>query len=812
MNLPKPTSMKYNELISKVERGEIKIPQFQRDFVWDINNSADLLDSIIKGYPIGTFILWKTKERLKMIGALGDIILEQPKEYEMIDYVLDGQQRITSLFIALKGIIIGKTDYSKIYVNLNNNGDDERIIITEVDELEDRTYIEFSKLLNHSLVELLHTYSEEKLTLIEQYKKNIENYDFSIIEVENTPIEVATDIFTRINRGGKALSVFEIMCAKIFDVNLNFDLNEKFEELLNDLAAIDFETIPPSLPLQLISLILEDNCKGKTILSLKKEKVIEIWDDAVKAIKSSIDYVRATFSVPSSKLLPYDVLLIPIAYYFYKNDYQHPIGDHNKYLMDMFWRYSLMQRYNNATDSKLSKDIQTINNIINKNEYKPSVIIELSESMFKENGSFRLSSSFTKAMICFYIKKSPKRLDNNDSNVIVNNKQLLKGNGKNYHHFFPKAFMKKKNVDSAIVDNIINIIIVDDYTNKYKIKDKAPSIYIKELEKENDKIGLALASHYIGNMDEFGISNDDYTKFYTKRAQWIIDELNDMMCLESNVDLDEDYDSEEAIDATSTESYIHLWKKVKENIENRNIESLKIQQLSKSRIQVIPLYTNKVQLRFVASTKNEYLACELLIKDDLYYSKILNQKKEFEDLVSQKDLLWSDLEEKSKKIIIEYTKKLNLYNVKEHEKLASWLVDVGTALKITVELFLEDIISERGIAPDEVEEKIKVYCRGKNIEGVGIYLGKRVGFELLPGSTVRLSNKTYGSVQKKREELLKVGVIKKLTEAKGEFVKSYLCSTPSQAADIILGGSNNGWTVWKDEDNKNLDALFRNKV
>jgi uncharacterized protein with ParB-like and HNH nuclease domain len=54
MNLPKPTSMKYDELIIAVENGKMKIPQFQRDFVWTKNKSADLLDSIIKGYPIGT--------------------------------------------------------------------------------------------------------------------------------------------------------------------------------------------------------------------------------------------------------------------------------------------------------------------------------------------------------------------------------------------------------------------------------------------------------------------------------------------------------------------------------------------------------------------------------------------------------------------------------------------------------------------------------------------------------------------------------------------------------------------------------------
>ncbi len=67
MKLPEPVSRTFTGLISDIEKGQIKIPQFQRDFVWDIKKSAKLLDSILKGYPIGTFIFWKTKDRLRSV-------------------------------------------------------------------------------------------------------------------------------------------------------------------------------------------------------------------------------------------------------------------------------------------------------------------------------------------------------------------------------------------------------------------------------------------------------------------------------------------------------------------------------------------------------------------------------------------------------------------------------------------------------------------------------------------------------------------------------------------------------------------------
>ena len=57
---PKPDSKKYTDLISEIQKGQIKIPKFQRDFVWSIDKTAKLLDSILKGYPIGISIYYWT--------------------------------------------------------------------------------------------------------------------------------------------------------------------------------------------------------------------------------------------------------------------------------------------------------------------------------------------------------------------------------------------------------------------------------------------------------------------------------------------------------------------------------------------------------------------------------------------------------------------------------------------------------------------------------------------------------------------------------------------------------------------------------
>ncbi|WP_323032427.1 DUF262 domain-containing protein [Paracoccus sp. (in: a-proteobacteria)] len=136
---PKPDSRKYHDLINDIEKGVIKIPKFQREFVWPIEKTATLLNSIVKGYPIGTFILWKTDYRMGDVKDIGNIALPPTPSDRQVEYVLDGQQRMTSLFAAYRGAVISRpgqkkvTKFNEIYVNLDLAlADDDQVVITEL--------------------------------------------------------------------------------------------------------------------------------------------------------------------------------------------------------------------------------------------------------------------------------------------------------------------------------------------------------------------------------------------------------------------------------------------------------------------------------------------------------------------------------------------------------------------------------------------------------------------------------------------------------------------------------------------------------
>ena len=320
MHLPQPTHAKYSGLLNDIQRGQIKIPQFQRDFVWGIQKSAALIDSIVKGYPVGTFIFWATKERLRHIRDIGSERLPPPKDGETASYVLDGQQRITSLYATLKGLPVvrdsGQTDdFSKIYIDLDA-GEDEPIVVTDVSAKGAKTFIPLTDLL-YGGIRSLASYDNQYLEKLEKYKRRIESYDFSIIEVRDVPIDVATEIFTRINVGGMPLTLFEIMVAKTYDEARDFDLSLKFDEVIERLQTVNYETISDATILQLISLTLKKECKKQIILKIGKNEFIDTWPKAIAALEHAVEYFRNRYGIPVSQLLPYNALLVPFAYYFF---------------------------------------------------------------------------------------------------------------------------------------------------------------------------------------------------------------------------------------------------------------------------------------------------------------------------------------------------------------------------------------------------------------------------------------------------------------------------------------------------------------
>ncbi|WP_312175142.1 DUF262 domain-containing protein [Chryseobacterium sp.] len=517
----------FEQIVNEITTGQIKIPQFQRKFVWDVKSSAKLIDSIIKGFPIGTFIYWRTNEELRSVRNIGNLSLPTQNKGEFVNYVLDGQQRITSFFAAVKGVAIkrddGKIDdYSKIFIDLECDSDND-IVITDVGERADKTFIRLADLMRTDFA-FLASFPNDKQPLLTKYRQILEGYNFRGVNLKNADINVATEVFTRLNVGGKELTLFEIMVAKTYDANRKFDLSEKYEELKKELSAVNYETISSSTVLQVVSMLIAKDVTRKQILKLDKNEFIDYWTSATDSIKMTVDFFR-NYGIAVSRLLPYNALIVPFSYYFYKHKVT-PSGNMLKMLEDFFWRCSLGFRYSNGVEGKLAQDIDKIDKIISGE--LPTY--EWNTNIDKENllniGYFSTGRSLIKAILCLYSMNNPRSFNNNLS-VRIDNSWLKVSTSKNYHHFFPKAYMRKNfpHISNNLVNHIFNITIVDDYLNKRQIKAKAPAEYINEFIKSNSEIDISLESHLIFDKDEFGVMSNDFETFIDKRATAVCDQL-----------------------------------------------------------------------------------------------------------------------------------------------------------------------------------------------------------------------------------------------------------------------------------------------
>jgi len=534
---PENQNKKYDFLFNDIDTGRIKIPKFQRDFVWTKEQSAKLIDSIIKGFPIGTFIFWRTTEELRHVKNIGNVILPDPPAGEPVAYVLDGQQRITSLYAVRKGAIITKEgeeiNYGDLCILLDSDPDSEDQIVS-TEPPESGTYISVHRLLTSDLTDLLQNYQVEHIKKIDIYKRRLTTYDFSTIVISNYPLDIACEVFTRINTGGTELTLFEIMVAKTFDNERNFDLSARYEALIDsnnhgkDLEDADFDTIPAVTILQCVAACMVGRIRRKDILKLNKDDFIAVWPKVTEAIFTAVDYIRTVLRIPVSQLLPYNTLLVPLTYFFYKNENRPTTAQQDKLIAQFFWWASLSNRYSSAVETKMAKDLERVDNILDGKlpSYRgEEVSLTLDNLRYKW---FSTGDAFCKAILCLYAYFIPRSFKN-DSLVKIDNSWLKMSISKNYHHFFPRAYLRSKGLPDWKANSILNITIVDDHLNKHAIRAKAPAEYMKGFKKSNKHLGETMTSHLIDDLDRFGVWRNDYEAFLNERGQRVINELNNRL-------------------------------------------------------------------------------------------------------------------------------------------------------------------------------------------------------------------------------------------------------------------------------------------
>jgi hypothetical protein len=230
--------------------------------------------------------------------------------------------------------------------------------------------------------------------------------------------------------------------------------------------------------------------------------------------------------------LPYNGLIVPFSYFFYKHK-GRPIENHQRqYLQDLFWKTSLSERYSSSLVTHIAQDIKRVNAILNNEVPYYDYEVKPTPDWIKENGYFSVGRAFIKAILCLYASYEPLSFAG-DIRVRLDNDWLKQANSKNYHHFFPKKFLEGKQEDFRI-NHILNITIVDEFLNKGKINKKAPSVYMKEFQECNADLENTMKTHLI-SLYEDGIWDDDFDRFIEKRAEEVAKALQSKLIFKKSI-------------------------------------------------------------------------------------------------------------------------------------------------------------------------------------------------------------------------------------------------------------------------------------
>jgi len=343
----------------ELEAGNIKIPRFQRSYVWERTKAVKLLNSINKQYPIGSIFLWiAPKEFRDFIKESEDFNIPANPYAETFQFILDGQQRISSLYATLRGKLIDFVDYKTIHYHLEK----KKFVIPRTDN--DRFSFPAWKLLDEK--EFIAVYSDllsrdkfndtDYASVWRHCQDNLNSYPISIVKTFNSNVDEVVEIFELINQGGRRLSLYDLVHASVW--SKDFDLSQRITDfcLANNLMRIG--GLNNKVFIQSLALNAFDDCKNIDQLKLTAELCSALWKSTTDSILHAIDFLKE-IGIQANITTYYSQITI-IQYYLYKTSLHQIKDKHKKIIEEWFWKTKHSKRYSSASAKKIKEDANWI--------------------------------------------------------------------------------------------------------------------------------------------------------------------------------------------------------------------------------------------------------------------------------------------------------------------------------------------------------------------------------------------------------------------------------------------------------------------
>jgi|GEM_PF-2998006 len=545
---------KISTILDRLNNGDYAIPQIQRSYVWNTRKVIYLVQSLLKGYPIGCFVIWRTKKKMyDQIRTETDYLLIPPfnKKNRDVQFVIDGQQRMSSLYSLFQGIskknnkknILG---FDRMFWDPASKSDADEILILTKSEMA-------KKIKEKKLVPLKALFDEKYRLPNKKYlsrttdKRNmILNAKMPILEIIDAPIEIMKEIFVRINSGGMKVSQVDELFAKTTEINLRHKVKKLISETSSKVIGYN------NLSERIIFILLAGIYLYRKETSFTKSKIRtsphrlrteainkatsyyakhpkefkKNWIKLDTAFKKAVLYLKSDCGVCLYEYLPSDGLLVIATLFHF---WSRPFSAHKrKKLNQLFWVASVHNRYSGkGYDEFLWKDIATTYDIATgKNaEYDlelltPINLNNLAASNYKER------TNIVKAVKCLLVQNKPQYLYSEGPIPLWD--QFIKSDVTEWHHIFPDALLKENRFKIAERNTLMNICCIPSLENK-KISKKAPRMYLKNALTQS-VFRKAVQSHLIpvGPTSSVWKKNVKiaYTNFRLERAKLISKKFN----------------------------------------------------------------------------------------------------------------------------------------------------------------------------------------------------------------------------------------------------------------------------------------------
>jgi hypothetical protein len=370
-----PQIMLLEQVLGEIAAGRLRVPRFQRPFVWRPDQMLNLFDSIERGYPIGSLLVWETNLRIPSLDRVADIPIPPPPQDGPAAYLLDGHQRLSTLFgNLLKRPQVASPDVQKewmwqIFRVLRNREEKvERFRHWKKEEppppnylpmrsvLRTMDFLAYSRRLSNSVEsEAL----EPLLDEAEELAHRIKSYQIAVVRLKGGDLRHAVEVFSRLNSSGQSMSPDQMVSALAYQAEGD-SLAERIDAIREGLGPLGFGQVTSITVFRSILAVSgeEDvlDARWDVLANRVRGQLADAVEKTEKAIRRAVVFLNKDIPVPLARLVPYQVQILLLTAFFHHNP--NPSETKIRELVRWFWGTSWSGFFAGANSTQVKNSLQ----------------------------------------------------------------------------------------------------------------------------------------------------------------------------------------------------------------------------------------------------------------------------------------------------------------------------------------------------------------------------------------------------------------------------------------------------------------------